>query len=261
MQAQTSRAPNVDQRGVPRPQGGFWDIGAVEVRGFGLTIVSGNFQSTPENQLFPLPLVVQIISPDLGVLPNNTVTWKINVAANGATGIPQTPLTVTTDSNGEAQLILKADSEVGVFTVDASTFIPFDFTGKQQVFFTLRIVDSAHTMEFAEQPLAVLAGQSQTVTILALNSQDKVALNFNGPKFPVILELIDAQGNVVQTIGTSDGVDGVVTFNNVVLDTVGAGYQFRAIATELSGIGDVPYIDSIPFDVDADEPFTGRRTT
>ncbi len=99
------------------------------------------------------------------------------------------------------------------------------------------------------------------MTILALNSQDKVALDFNGPKFPVILELVDSQGNVVQNLGTSDPVDGVITFNNIVLNTVGAGYQFKVICTELNGIGDVSYIDSIPFDVDADQPFTGRRTT
>ncbi len=147
--------PNVDQRGVPRPQGGLWDIGAVEVRGYALTIVSGNNQSVPENELFA-PLVVQIISPDLGVLSNVNVTWQVNTAANGATGIPQTPLTVATDSNGEASLILLADGRTGTFTVDASAFIPFDFTGRQEVIFTEHIIDSAHTMEFAEQPQAIL---------------------------------------------------------------------------------------------------------
>jgi hypothetical protein len=252
--------PNVDERGVPRPQGGAWDIGAVEVRGYGISIVSGNFQSTPENQLFPLPLVVLVSSPDLGVAPNIAIQWTILVAANGATGFPQTPLSVVTNAQGEAELILKADSETGIFKVEATATIPVDFPGKQTVFFTLQIVDSAHTLEFAQQPNAIIAGQPQTVTILGLNSQDKVALNFNGPKYPVILELINSQGQVVQNLGTVDANQGVVTFNDIVLNTVGTGYQFKAIATELYGIGNVSYIDSIPFDVDPAQPFIGRRT-
>jgi hypothetical protein len=253
-------APNVDERGVARPQGGLWDIGAVEVRGFQLIIVSGNNQKTPENELFPLPLVVQVESPDLGVLPGISITFKVNTAANGATGIPQSPTTAVTDSNGEAGLILLADDRTGTFTVFATGFIPFDFPGFQTVTFTETIIDSAHTMEFAEQPNAILAGQAQTVTILCLNSVDQVALDFSGAQNAVQLYLVNAQGQVVQYLGASNPVNGVVTFNDIVLNTVGAGYQFKAICTKLSGIGDVSYIDSIPFDVDPNQPFIGRRT-
>ena len=64
--AGTSRgAPTTDERGVSRPQGSGFDIGAFESQGFELTIVSGNNQSASPNATFTQSLVVQVVDRGL----------------------------------------------------------------------------------------------------------------------------------------------------------------------------------------------------
>ena len=74
-----------DQRGIARPQGNAPDIGAFESRGFVLSIVSGNDQSTLAGSAFAAPLVVAVVSPFGEPVAGGQVTFT--APATGASAV------------------------------------------------------------------------------------------------------------------------------------------------------------------------------
>ncbi len=105
-----------DQRGIPRSQGSAPDIGAFESRGFTLTIVGGDDQSTPPDSPFPVPLVVSISSPFGEPVAGGRITFEAPTIGASATftGNP-----VTIGSDGQASVDAVANGLGGSYLVTA----------------------------------------------------------------------------------------------------------------------------------------------
>jgi hypothetical protein len=104
-----ANAPAIDQRGFARIVHGVIDIGAFESRGFALTVVSGDGQSTPVGTAFGKPLVVAVTSPFGEPVQGGVVTWtapptgaSTSLVVNTATVGPAGQASVTVTANGVA---------------------------------------------------------------------------------------------------------------------------------------------------------------
>ena len=106
-----------DQRGVTRPQGPACDIGAVESRGFTLTMTGGDSQSTAITTAFTTPLSLTITSVDGGPVDGGLVTFS--GPGSGAGAIPVTA--TVTITGGAAETSVTANSIAGSYTVSADT--------------------------------------------------------------------------------------------------------------------------------------------
>jgi hypothetical protein len=115
-----------DQRGVPRPQGQAPDIGAFESRGFTLTIVSWNNQSTPAGSAFATPLVVAVASPFGEPVGGGRVTFS---APTSGPSLFPTSHVATIGADGRAAVTPTANSLGGTYVVVAgasgSGSVPF----------------------------------------------------------------------------------------------------------------------------------------
>jgi len=114
--ATSVNAPAVDARGVTRPQGAGFDMGAFESRGFTLAIAGGNNQSTMINTQFPAPLAVTLTSAD-GVSTGGlqVVFARPDVGASCTFGTNP-----ATFSAGAASTTAKANGTAGSYSVTAS---------------------------------------------------------------------------------------------------------------------------------------------
>ena len=105
-----------DQRGVPRPQGNAPDIGAFESRGFIVTVVSGEGQSTQVGSAFPAPLVVAVVSPFGEPVAGGLVTFAVP-ATGAAADLVGNPATI--DASDQASLTATANVYSGNYSVTA----------------------------------------------------------------------------------------------------------------------------------------------
>jgi adhesin/invasin len=79
----------------------------------GIIQVSGNGQTTPTGQNFPLPLTVEVLGTNNQPLPSQTVSFQVTGAATLST------LSDTTDATGQAHVTVTAGSTAGTVTVQA----------------------------------------------------------------------------------------------------------------------------------------------
>ena len=123
---------NVDQRGVPRPQGDHCDIGAFESRSFDLTQTGGDSQSTPVNWPFADPLAVGVTSPSGDPVDGGQVTFTASTGAASAT-FTVNPAAI---SGGKASVTAVANATLGgPYTVAAGA------AGAASVNFSLTNID------------------------------------------------------------------------------------------------------------------------
>ena len=104
-----------DQRGVARPQGAACDSGAFESRGFSLTKMGGDNQSTVINTAFAQPLSLTLNETGGNGLPGMIITFT--APASGASIADSTPITTSTDANGTVSLPVTANGVIGTYTV------------------------------------------------------------------------------------------------------------------------------------------------
>jgi choice-of-anchor C domain-containing protein len=103
-----------DQRGVPRPQGSAPDIGAFESRGFTLTIISGNNQSTAAGSAFAEALVVTVASPVGEPIAGGQVTFLVPPSGLSVV-LSGNPATIGSDGRASVQAV--ASGLGGTYTV------------------------------------------------------------------------------------------------------------------------------------------------
>ncbi len=107
-----------DQRGVPRPQGTAPDIGTFQSRGFTLTILSGNNQSTTVSAPFSASLGVTVTSPFGEPVAGGLVTF--NTSSSEASAVLSSS-TASIAANGQATVSANANSTSGSYVVTAQT--------------------------------------------------------------------------------------------------------------------------------------------
>jgi len=167
-----TNAPSTDQRGLPR--NGAIDIGAFQSQGYTVTAVSGSNQQATVGTAFASPLTVQITADDAGLSVSNIpITFTVSPASNGA-GLPASSYTASTDSNGQVQLSVSANTFAGSYTVTASSgsgAATFDLTNTPAVVSQLVV---------ANFPRTVTAGSTQSFTVTAEDSYGNVTPAYNG---------------------------------------------------------------------------------
>ena len=124
----SAACPATDQRGVARPQGAACDSGAFESRGFSLTKMGGDNQSTVINTAFAQPLSLTLNETGGNGLPGMIITFT--APASGASIADSTPITTSTDANGTVSLPVTANGVIGTYTVtaDAGSVGAVDFS-------------------------------------------------------------------------------------------------------------------------------------
>jgi alpha-tubulin suppressor-like RCC1 family protein len=115
--ASTYYCPTTDQRGITR--GATCDSGAFESRGFTLTKLNGDNQSTNINTAFDNPLAVMVNETGGNVLPGAIITFV--APTSGASIAPPTTVTTATNSGGVAAIPIVANSVFGSYPVTAYT--------------------------------------------------------------------------------------------------------------------------------------------
>lgn len=110
--------PLTDQRGVSRPQGSRCDLGAFESRGFFLSKTGGDFQSTTLATDFAEPLTVIVESAFGEPVSGGMVFFE---APSTSASTSPAASTVIIDSDGRAELYLKANGTAGTYPVTAHT--------------------------------------------------------------------------------------------------------------------------------------------
>jgi hypothetical protein len=112
-------APATDQRGVSRPQGAGYDIGAFESRGFTLTPAN---PSTPQTAVigtaFGQPLALTVTANDPSVpVDGGVVAFAVNPVAGAGAALSAATATI---AGGQAQVSATAGDTPGSYTVTAS---------------------------------------------------------------------------------------------------------------------------------------------
>ncbi len=168
-------ALTTDQRGFNRSFGAHVDVGAVESRGYTLTLVSGDDQSTPVTTAFAVPLKVSIAETGGAPIPGVLFNFSAGTSAGGATAT--VPETATTDANGEASATATANEIAGSYAVTAdrtglatttfnlTNFIPPE-TPSLVVTTALDVVDNTDGLTSLREALAyaVTLPESDTIT-------------------------------------------------------------------------------------------------
>ena len=120
-------ALTTDQRGFARTRNNTVDVGAVESRGFNLTITGGDNQAVLANAPFPQALAVHF-QEGTGSTAINLAGFAVTFTGPGSgAGITTAP-SVTTDANGNASVNVTANGTLGAYVVTAATVgasIPF----------------------------------------------------------------------------------------------------------------------------------------
>ena len=159
-------AAELDQRGAPNF--GFKDIGAYERLQIDvLQFVSGGGQSATVDNNYASPLEVQAIDRVGGALSG--VNVALNLPSSDASGILDSAATQTTDVNGLASFVLKANQVAGGYTLSAQAGSRSDST-------TLtNLADVASRFELSGPTTGLTAGQPVNFSIRALDRFDNVA--------------------------------------------------------------------------------------
>jgi hypothetical protein len=112
--------PATDQRGITRPQGTHCDVGAFESRGFNVTLLSGNNQSTLINLPFRQKLGIRVSSPFDEPVNGGWITFRAPGQDQASTTFG--PATIETIKNGRISFQVWANDKPGSYAVstDAS---------------------------------------------------------------------------------------------------------------------------------------------
>ncbi len=166
-----------DQRGIPRSQGSAPDIGAFESRGFTLTIVGGDDQSTPPGSPFPAPLVVSISSPFGEPVAGGRITFDAPTIGASATftGNP-----VTIGSDGQVSVDAVANDLGGSYLVTAQA------AGAPSVAFALTndlppTVMDLRPIYVPDRPTKIVVTFSQQMTVAPAENPANYRLVGSGP--------------------------------------------------------------------------------
>ncbi len=112
--ADSAQCPANDQRGIAR--GASCDIGAFESRGFRLTLISGDQQTTLLNTPFAAPLVFSV-SANAAEEPVGAGGLIRLTAPNTGASLNPASLTTTTTSNGQQSVTVNANAVAGNYQV------------------------------------------------------------------------------------------------------------------------------------------------
>ncbi|MEL6745438.1 MAG: hypothetical protein AAFO68_08245, partial [Pseudomonadota bacterium] len=95
----------------------------------GLSIVSGDDQTSPLNQAFDDPFVVQIVDANGNLVSGETVDFAV-AAGNGGASASLSENSSVTNADGQAQVTATANGTAGTYSITASsgTLTPVSFT-------------------------------------------------------------------------------------------------------------------------------------
>lgn len=225
----TALAPTQDARGISRV--GAADIGAFESRGFTLAATSGSGQTVNVGATFAA-VTATVTSAYSEPVQNGLVTFSDPSSGPSAT-FSGSPATI--NASGQVTITPQANMYAGSYLLAAAA------AGGNTVGFSLTNHGAA-SLQFTQQPTSMVSGTtiSPSVTVQILDetgapfsTNATVALAANGP------------GSFTGGSTTSvAAVNGVATFNNLMLDTAGR-YTISASLTY------VPSLASQSFDVTA----------
>jgi CSLREA domain-containing protein len=151
---------NLDQRGIARPQGAHCDIGTFESRGFTLTKIGGDNQSTLIQTAFPTPLVISVTSA--AGEPVNGGQVIVSAPVSGAS-LTTTPITLTI-ANGAVSSTVTANGIAGAYNVIASA------RGAANAAFNLTNELAGTTTSLTSTPNPSTFGQAITFTATVTTS-------------------------------------------------------------------------------------------
>lgn len=132
--AGTGGGASTDQRGVARPQGGRYDMGAFESQGFTVTPTSGNGQTAPVNSAFTAPISVAV-TPIAPLDPTTGGQISFTAPATGASALLSGSV-IPIGSGGTASITASANGTAGSYSVIANTLAgaaPFSLTNGSSV--------------------------------------------------------------------------------------------------------------------------------
>ncbi len=110
----TSTAIGIDQRGITRPQGSAYDIGAFESRGFTISVTAGNNQTAATGTAFTDNLEATVASGYSEPVVGGVVTWTVPGSGASAT---LSSLTVTIGAGGVVSVTATANGTAGSYSV------------------------------------------------------------------------------------------------------------------------------------------------
>ena len=110
----TSTLISTDQRGITRPQGTSYDLGAFESRGFTITVTAGNNQSAATGAAFADPLEATVASSYSEPVVGGVVTWTVPGSGASAT---LSSLTVTIGAGGVVSVTATANGTAGMYSI------------------------------------------------------------------------------------------------------------------------------------------------
>ena len=167
----SSGAPATDQRGIARPQGSAYDIGAVEAQTFALALVGGNNQNTTVGTQFPTALQVNLKEGT-----NNIQGAPISYVAPGGVGVASTSPTsntATTDASGNASITATANTVAGSYNVSA-------FIGTLVQQFALTNNPGAATNFVVSAPPLATLGSPFNFTVTAKDAFGNTTTGYSG---------------------------------------------------------------------------------
>ncbi len=220
-----------DQRGVARPTS-TPDIGAFQDRGFTISVVSGDAQSTLIDTPFPAALVVSVVSNFNDPVAGGTVTFvppsdgPSAFLSGSTTPSPQTVSIANT--NGLVQITAAANGVAGGYQVTAATNgvaspAVFSLTNVAPTFSNLAsptVIYGTHVITFSG---TILAGSTVPSGV--------VTLDFGGV-VPTLTVLIAADGEFSATVNFP-------TLDVASDDTVTYSYASGPGATPVVGTGEI----------------------
>jgi CSLREA domain-containing protein len=179
---------NADQRGITRPVNGTCDIGAVESRGFTMTITGGNNQSTSLSTAFANPLTVSVTSSFSEPVDGGAVTFD---APDSGASLSVTTAQLRTISGGAASLPATANGTAGTYAVPATA------SGTAGVSFTLTNTNTAPTAD------------DDAITV----NEDTSASVLVGGATSVLANDTDPESNALTAAVVTNPAQGTLTLN------------------------------------------------
>ena len=159
-----------DLRGLPRPRVQRTDMGAYEMQGFTLAILTGDGQTADVGSPFALPLVAQI-SGQLGEIVGSGAIVVTPPSAGPGVSVTA-PFTLSIDDLGRAWTGVTANSLAGVYTVTMTArgvLTPALFTLTNQYSLTVSASASPSSGGTVSSPDGSLYGETVTV-VAAVNA-------------------------------------------------------------------------------------------
>jgi hypothetical protein len=202
-------APSADQRGVSRPQGSAYDIGAFESRGFTIAATSGGGQSAIINQAFANPLVVTVSANDPNVPVAGRLISFTPPGSGASAALTGNPATIAAD--GTASVTATANGTVGTYTVSATASgiaspVSFSLTNEPLIL--------TPTFSALSSP-SIVYGTSTTTLTGHIGS---------GTSYPSGSNVSITLNSVVNTALVDSGGNFTTSFNTATLGVAGSPY-------------------------------------